>query len=107
MISLPWPPRELNPNARVHWSVKARAFKAYRLECWATFAAFRSALRGRSAFSFTFHPPSKRRTDLDNCIASIKAGIDALSEITGVDDSEFSFTISKGEPRKGGVVVIA
>lgn len=107
MITLPWPPKELSPNARPHWAVKARAAKAYRLDCWATFAQFRKALRGRTSFAVTFHPPSRRRTDLDNCLASIKHGLDALSEITGIDDSEFQFTISKGEPRKGGAVIIA
>lgn len=107
MITLPWPPKELSPNARVHWAVKARAFKAYRLECWAEFAGHRAQLRGRNVFSFTFHPPSHRRTDLDNCFASVKAAIDALSEITGIDDSEFSFGIRKGEPRKGGAVIVA
>ena len=108
MITLPWPPKELSPNTSgVHWAAKARAVKSYRLECWATFAAHRAQLRGRSSFAFTFHPPSARRHDLDNCLASVKAAIDALAQITGIDDSEFSFTIAKGEPIKGGQVVIA
>ena len=34
MIDLPWPPKELSPNARVHWTKKAKAAKAYRLECF-------------------------------------------------------------------------
>lgn len=106
MITLPWPPKELSPNARCHWAVKARAFKTYRLDCWAAFAGFRKLLAGRSSFAVTFHPPSKRRHDIDNCFASIKAAIDALAQITGIDDSEFQFTIAKGEPRKGGQVVI-
>lgn len=107
MITLPWPPRELSPNASgVHWGTKARAFKAYRTDCWAVFAGNRSKLRGRSSFAVTFHPPSARRHDIDNCFASIKACIDALSQITGIDDSEFQFTIAKGEPRTGGAVII-
>jgi len=106
MITLPWPPKELSPNARCHWAVKARAAKAYKIDCWATFARARKALRGKSAFAVTFHPPSKRRHDLDNCLASVKVCIDALSDVTGIDDSEFQFTIAKGEPRKGGAVII-
>ena len=31
-INLPWPPRELSPNARVHWAKKAKAAKAYKKE---------------------------------------------------------------------------
>lgn len=107
MITLPWPPKELSPNARCHWAVKARAFKAYRLDCWASFAGFRKALVGRTSFAVTFHPPSGRRHDIDNCFASIKAAIDALAQITGIDDSEFTFTIAKAEPIKGGRVVVA
>lgn len=107
MITLPWPPKELSPNARCHWATKARAFKAYRLDCWACFTGFRVALRGRNSFGVTFHPPSRRRGDIDNMFASIKAAIDALAQITGIDDSAFSFTIAKGEPRKGGAVVIS
>ena len=30
-ITLPLPPKELSPNARPHWAVKARAIKSYRL----------------------------------------------------------------------------
>lgn len=107
MITLPWPPKELSPNGRCHWATKARAFKAYRLDCWTAFAGHRKALRGRDSFGFTFHPPSRRRTDLDNCFASIKAAIDALAQITGIDDSEFKFTIAKGEPQKGGAVIVS
>jgi len=29
-----------------------------------------------------------------------------MFEVCGVDDSQFQLTISKGEPRKGGAVVI-
>ena len=106
MITLPWPPKELSPNSRSHWAVKARAAKAYRIDCWATFARHRAELRGRSAFALTFHPPSARRHDLDNCVASVKQLLDALSDVTGIDDSEFQFTIAKGDPVKGGQVII-
>lgn len=107
MIVLPWPPRELSPNSRCHWAAKARAAKAYRLDCWAALASHRKELRGRSTFAVVFHPPSARRHDLDNCVASIKQLFDALSEITGIDDSEFQFTIAKGEPRKAGAVIVS
>ena len=33
ILHLPWPPKELSPNARVHWAKKSKAAKAYRLQC--------------------------------------------------------------------------
>lgn len=34
-VTLPWPPKELSPNARVHHKAKARVAKAYRETAWA------------------------------------------------------------------------
>jgi len=31
MITLPWPPKQLNPNSRTHWAAKAKFTKACRL----------------------------------------------------------------------------
>lgn len=107
MIELPFPPSTLNPNHRPHWAVKARAFKAYKFQCFAVLSQFRSELQGRAVFAIEFCPPDARRRDADNLLAASKAGIDALSEVTGVDDSKFCFTIRMGEPRKGGVVVVS
>ena len=53
-----------------------------------------------------FCPPDRRRRDLDNLLASFKQGIDAISEAMGVDDSKFSYTLTRGEPVKGGVVQV-
>lgn len=106
MIELPFPPASLNPNKRLHWASKAKAFKAYKLACFAILSQFRDELQGRAAFSLTFRPPDARRRDADNLLAASKASIDALSHVTGVDDSKFCFTISMGEPRAGGAVVL-
>lgn len=107
MITLPFPPATLNPNHKPHWAVKARAFKAYKTQCYMLLSQFRDDLKGRASFDLRFLPPDGRRRDLDNALAASKALIDALSEVTGVDDSKFNFTISKGEPVKGGAVVVA
>jgi crossover junction endodeoxyribonuclease RusA len=94
-IILPWPPVDLSPNSRTHHMALHRAKKAYRAEC-----AWQAKLQGARALtvpklhvSFTFYPPSKRRIDLDNCIARMKSGIDGLADVLGVDDSawEMSF----------------
>lgn len=107
MIHLPFPPAKLSPNARTHWAVKARAFKQYKLQCGMLLSVHRSALKGRDSFALRFCPPDARRRDIDNMLAAFKAGIDALSDVTGVDDSKFSLALGKGEPVKGGAVVIA
>lgn len=107
MIDLPFPPSSLNPNKRLHWAAKAKAFKSYKFQCFAILSQHRDELRGRAVFSLEFCPPDARRRDVDNATAAFKAGIDALSEVAGVDDSKFCFTIRKGAPRKGGAVIIA
>lgn len=107
MIELPFPPSHLSPNARVHWAVKAKAVKQYKLICGALLSVRRAALKGRSQFAIVFHPPSARRYDTDGLIARFKPGQDALSAITGVDDVHFVMTYRRGEPIKDGKVVIA
>ena len=106
MISLPFPPPKLSPNARCHWATKARAFKAYKMQCYMLLSQYRPELWGRDSFALRFCPPDRHRRDIDNMLAASKGAIDALSEVCGVDDSKFSFTIAKGEPVKGGAVVI-
>lgn len=107
MIMLPWPPAKLSPNARTHWAVKAKAFRTYKVQCHALLAQHREALRGRDTYALEFRPPDNRRRDLDNALSSAKALIDALALVSGVDDSRFRLTIQKGEPTKGGAVVVA
>lgn len=107
MIALPFPPSKLSPNARVHWAVKAKAFKAYKGQCMMLLSQFRRELKGRDSFELRFLPPDQRRRDLDNMLAASKGALDALSEVCGVDDSKFNLKIAKGEPVKGGAVVVA
>jgi crossover junction endodeoxyribonuclease RusA len=97
-ITLPWPPKELSPNARLHWAKLAGAKKAYRETCY--FVARQQKLAkieaDRLDVHFVFYPPTRRRIDLDNCISRMKAGIDAMALIVGVDDSRWrmSFEIA-------------
>lgn len=107
MIELPFPPPVLSPNARPHWAKKARAFKAYKTQCYMLLSQFRKALAGRTAYEVTFHPPAAHRYDMDGLISRFKAGQDALAEIAGVNDFHFVMTYRRGEVRKGGAVVLA
>lgn len=107
-LELPWPPSALSPNSRGHWAIKARHAKKYRSD--ALFVAMAAGLRVVKAealhLAITFRAPDKRGRDLDNLLASIKAGLDGVADASGVDDSRWTLTLAKGEPVKGGAVVI-
>ena len=108
IITLPWPPADLSPNARNHWAVMAKAKKKYRRDCGQH--AIAQGARKMDVDSIhaeiTFYPPSKRRMDKDNCIASMKSGIDGIADVIGVDDSrwDMSFELAGSDP-PGRVVV--
>jgi Holliday junction resolvase RusA-like endonuclease len=55
---------------------------------------------------FTFHPPDRRRRDLDNLLASCKPMIDGIADTIGRDDSTWQIELRKAEIRKGGAVRI-
>lgn len=92
-MTLPWPPKELSPNARAHWRKKAPITKAYKEACWAL--AKEAGLSGLPGYTgrlhlwLTFCPPDRRHRDDDNMIASFKAGRDGLALAMGIDDKRF------------------
>lgn len=109
-VELEWPPHCLQPNARVHWRKKGEAAKRYRAAAgWSAMAAGYKDLSHYTGLSLhiTFHPPSARRADVDNMLASIKHGLDGIADATLVNDSNFEITIKKSTPIKGGKVSIA
>ncbi len=105
-IDLPWPPPTLSPNARCHWAKRHRAFRTYKKATWWLLYPKRKHLSQFRRFKITFLPPDHHRRDLDNMIASFKAGGDALSDAIGIDDSEFSYEFSRGEPVKNGNIIL-
>lgn len=109
ILTLPWPPKELSPNARQHWATLARAKRVYRATC-AALARSQGAGRLQATdgllVGLTFHAPTRRAYDLDNALARCKAGIDGLADVLGVDDALWSFQIARGLPVKGGAVVV-
>lgn len=106
-IVLPWPPKELSPNARLHWSRLAKAKKAYRAACAAQ--AMEQGLRRVQAdklhLSLTFYPPTRRAFDLDNALARMKSGLDGLADVLGVDDKHWSLSIERSD-QIGGMVKV-
>ena len=106
-VELPWPDRTLSPNARVHHMALAKVKKAYSAECfWLTRSTIRHDLGTRRHLRITFCPPDRRARDLDNMLASIKYGLDGFSRAVGIDDSEWSLSIARGQPGKPGKVIV-
>lgn len=110
-IELPWPPRDLHPNSRVHWTRRARAAKVCRLT-GATLTLAAGIRRGDPDIpqslkaTAIFCPPDNRRRDVDGMLSSIKSYLDGIADVVGVDDSKWQIALRKESPVKGGVVRI-
>jgi len=108
-ITLPWPSAKLSPNARGKWAKKDDNRKAARS---AGYWAAKQAGVGPDGFQFdemalTFHPPDRRRRDLDNMLASCKAAIDGVSDACKWDDHKCDrITLERGQPMKPACVVL-
>jgi crossover junction endodeoxyribonuclease RusA len=109
-IELPWPAKELSPNARGHWAKMARFKKGAReLAFWKTKEAGAQFLfqpNDTPKVTVTFCPPDKRLRDLDNAIASFKSAQDGVAEAIYVDDSKWAVSYRFGDVVKGGRVVV-
>ena len=106
-LTLPWPPKELSPNARQHWSALAKAKKAYREEC-AWHAKVQGACKQDAEklhLALTFFAPTRRSYDLDNALARMKSGLDGLADVLGVDDKHWSLSIARAD-EIGGMVKV-
>jgi crossover junction endodeoxyribonuclease RusA len=95
-LSLPWPPKVLSPNARTHWSVRSKAAKLYRSECYILAKQFIHAggfaglpADGTLHLWLDFYPPDRRHRDDDNITAAFKSGRDGLAEALGINDKRF------------------
>lgn len=108
-IDLPWPDKDLSQNARVHWSRRAKAVKAARTAAsWLVRAGIPRRPDWKAvALSVVFHPPSRRRFDLDGLIGRMKALQDGIADAIGIDDRHFIPTYAMGEPVKGGLVRVS
>ena len=106
-ITLPWPPKELSPNARLHWSKLAKAKKSYRYAC-AVQARAQGAKRIEADelhVSLMFYPPTRRAFDLDNALARMKSGLDGLADVLEVDDRNWKLIIDRAD-ELGGMVKV-
>lgn len=111
-VTLPWPDASLSPNRKNgnHWgSVNKtkgkRLADARALTLQAMMQARYIPPKGALPLVLTFVAPDKRRRDLDNLLASMKADLDGLSQALGVDDQVFEpITLRREYGSKHGCV---
>lgn len=105
-ILLPWPHKDLSPNARVHWRDRAdQVAKQRKAAYYATKAALSVSARenlmsaGKLAVRVEFFPPDRRARDLDNLMASCKGIFDGIADALGVNDRHFVPTFNLSDHR--------
>ena len=110
-IVLPWPARELHPNARVHWAVKRKHSRAAREAGY--IAAIAAGARdaeygpGRLQVWIDGYACDRRRRDADGLLSSLKPALDGIADAMGTDDRWFvPHPWIKDEVRKPGEVRI-
>lgn len=108
VIETPWPAEALSPNARVHWSVRARAAKKARSAAWALAKAAKlpKPPEGPIRVTLTFQEPDARRRDLDGLLTRMKPWLDGIADALGVDDHRFEPVLRRGPNVKGGSVLV-
>ena len=110
-LILPWPSRDLHPNARVHYMRKSRAAKKARADAAiiAIAAGWRNVRMGDGPIHCWIdgYPTDKRRRDADGLLSSLKPWLDGIADAMGVDDRRFvPHPCVKDEVRRGGEVRI-
>ena len=106
VIRLPWPPRELSPNAREDRRAVSGIRKRYRDAAFYAAKEARAEIAATSTLAIKFFPPDRKRRDLDNMLAAIKSGLDGIALAAGVDDYGWSLSIERADPVKGGAVLV-
>lgn len=95
-IELSWPAKELSPNTGVHHMTRHRFKRAAKKEAgWATKIALQANRNWepqgeRVKVHLIAHPPEAWRTgDDDNLVARVKAHLDGIAKVLGVNDRIF------------------
>ena len=96
-IALPYlPPKEFNPNSRVHWSQRYRAGQKVKDDVMALVLeqGWQGDALEKAKVKITWTFPDKRRRDLDNLLSATKPCLDSLV-LAGViqDDSMNHITL--------------
>tara|TARA_Y100001980_G_C14251154_1_gene96160 strand:- start:41 stop:472 length:432 start_codon:yes stop_codon:yes gene_type:complete len=100
-VVLGWPPSDLSPNKRLHWTKLATAKKQYRQKCNSVakeqlkkYKKVTENIPERLVLEMTFIPPDRRNYDRDNLVARMKSGIDGLADALKINDKRFNTVIS-------------
>ena len=91
-ITFPWYPKELSPNATVHYMKKAKYKAMYKEICrLQTIDAMLSQQNTKdyNELHMTIYSPDKRFRDTDNILASIKNGLDGMCLALDINDRCF------------------
>lgn len=108
VIRLSWPSKPLWQNSRCHWAKRARAVAAHKHEAWALAREAAVAKMPNARLEISFHPPDRRRRDIQNMPATMKAAIDGIADAMGCDDKDFrpAWPETFSEVVKGGCAII-
>lgn len=90
-LTLPMPPKELQPNGRCHWAAKARIKDTHNCAVFASAVDQRPRYPlGKCRIDVTAY--TTRQMDRDNLIASLKSTIDQLCRMGFIgNDRDVSF----------------
>ncbi|HAV73146.1 MAG TPA: hypothetical protein DCX91_15055 [Stenotrophomonas sp.] len=111
-LVLPWPSKDLSPNARLHWSKKAAATAMARqtgalLALQAGWKGISLPPGGLFLWLDFYQQPHKALPDDDNMLRRFKPYRDGIAQVLGIDDKVFiTRHMVHEERRKGGQVVV-
>lgn len=108
-VVLPYPPKQLNPNQKMHWAAKAKVASRYKEACKILTRTALGAMRfdKMPKMAVEFYPPDYRIRDDDNAIAAFKSGRDGVAEAMGVDDRHWKAKpeFCQPHPPHGSIIV--
>lgn len=100
-VTLGWPAAALSPNARGHWSKKARANKMAMTEVLCLLPRSTCIPKGSMAVWLQFYQPDLKARDVDNLTACMKPYIDAIFRLGKANDNQIRKIISEKLPPDG------
>jgi crossover junction endodeoxyribonuclease RusA len=110
-LALPAGLPPLSPNLRLHWSVQRARARDIKQAAWALALHHKVPRLDRIAVHVTYHPPDRRRRDLDNVPpAMAKHAIDGIVAAGCIPDDAppyvASIAYAIGSVVKGGQLVL-
>lgn len=110
-LTLPWPDTKLwvNRNSGRSWKWRQSEKVEARDHAYYLALEYKGCLPPAEHYKITyvFHPPTRRKYDLEGAHAAMKPYVDGIAAALGVDDYLFYPALQdRGEPVKGGEVVI-